>query len=68
MDISVNLHECKRCGHKWIQRLSNLAKKPPQCAKCRSELWDKDYVRNIKPEHRAASSESRQKTSKKSKN
>lgn len=30
--------ECKRCGHKWVQRIDNVR----VCSKCKSPYWNKD--------------------------
>jgi len=30
---------CKRCGHRWIKRVS---KDPESCPKCKNRLWNQD--------------------------
>lgn len=40
---------CLRCGYTWIP----YVKSPKLCAKCKSPLWNKERVRNIKTERRA---------------
>ncbi len=41
--IEVDLYECKRCGHKWIPRLSTVesGERPIVCASCRSPYWER---------------------------
>jgi hypothetical protein len=36
---------CSRCGYNW----QSLAEKPPKgCAKCKTDLWDKERIKPIK--------------------
>ena len=34
---TMNKLECKKCGHKWVQRTEN---KPQECPKCKNRKWD----------------------------
>lgn len=36
--IIVNQLECKRCGHKWNPRKTEIT----ICPKCKSPYWNKD--------------------------
>ena len=49
----MNTHECRRCEHRWIGRLSQP---PVQCPKCKSPYWDvpRKYDRLVKQVVKAA--------------
>ena len=36
--------KCKRCLYTWYAKVE----KPVRCASCRSILWNKDYIYNVK--------------------
>ena len=38
MQIKVQILECKRCGHNWIPRKTEVR----MCPKCKSAWWDKE--------------------------
>jgi len=38
MKYQIPILECKRCGHKWIPRISNTV----LCPKCRSARWNEE--------------------------
>lgn len=40
--ITIKILQCKRCGHKWIPRITT---QPAQCPKCKSPLWNREYTR-----------------------
>ena len=47
------IRKCLRCSHEWLERIPlqkyyrGETHVPKRCAKCRSPLWNKSYVRNI---------------------
>jgi hypothetical protein len=63
----MSQYTCKRCGHRWHGRLKPLGlgrygsvkyveAEPVRCAKCRSNFWNKDYVRKISQDRMNAGS------------
>lgn len=38
MEIKIIKQNCKRCGHTWVARTSNIR----VCPKCKSPYWDKE--------------------------
>ena len=38
MKVEIKEIVCKRCGHKWIPRKTEVR----ICAKCKSPYWDKE--------------------------
>ncbi len=42
MQIEIQQLECKRCGHKWNPRKSEIR----ICPKCKSPYWDKIKNKN----------------------
>lgn len=38
MKVNIKQLECKKCGHKWNPRKSEVR----ECPKCKSVWWDKD--------------------------
>ena len=43
--MELKQNTCKRCGHKWVQRILT---KPVLCPKCKSPYWDKDRKKKQK--------------------
>ena len=43
MEVTATQCTCLRCGHKWYPRpgLDGVLRRPVQCAKCHSGLWDR---------------------------
>jgi len=40
--VTLPIHECKRCGHRWIPRKEGL---PVICPSCKSAYWNKERIR-----------------------
>lgn len=39
----IQVYECKRCGHRWSSKIQE-GRKPVQCPRCHSPLWDRERV------------------------
>jgi len=37
-EIPIPVLKCKRCGHEWVPRISNVQ----ICPKCKSARWNED--------------------------
>jgi len=44
MKVKIYKIECKRCGHRWIPRKTDIR----MCPKCKSPYWDRDRIIDIK--------------------
>jgi hypothetical protein len=51
MSLKELMLQCNRCHHKWLRRTLT---RPVQCPACKTPLWDKDRVRKLSPQRRAA--------------
>jgi hypothetical protein len=51
MNISDLMLRCNRCRHKWLRR---SAQRPKQCPACKTTFYDRERVRNIRRDRRAA--------------